>query len=267
MGYDALMAPRSDATSGAPSAVPELELDTRQSAASRTKPKGETHEEAPLELAIDPRQLVDQRSEPSPRAAQHLAPPVAGAPLAPVDDLAFDAHLLADYGEPPRHWLLSPLYAYRVFKRRRELKAALAGRREEAARAASEAEDALIEFAERARPTSERTPMYGRPLDELRAAEELLRSRDKVLAAEQDAQNARLAQVDARLVNLEAELAQAQSEERAIGLQLSDAQGALGREEARLKRAETELRAANQRAGETDGTSTAMSRRGQGIKE
>ena len=252
MGYDALMAPRSDATSGAPSGVPELELDVRPSAAPRTKARDDAQEEVPLELAVDPRALVEQRSMPSHLAAQPIAPPQAAAPLAAGDDLAFDAHLLADYGDPPRHWLLSPFYAYRVFKRRRELKAALAGRRAEATRAADDAEDALVAFAERARPTSERTAVYTRALDELRTAEELLRSRDKVLAADQDAQNARLAQVDARLVNLEAELAQAQSEERAIALQLSDAQGALGREEARLKRAETELKAASQRASGTN---------------
>ena len=77
----------------------------------------------------------------------------------------------------------------------------------------------------------------------------MLRSRDKVLAAEQDAQKARLAQVDERLTALEAELSQAQIDERLAAEQLSSSQGALAREEAKLKRAEGELAAARQREG------------------
>jgi hypothetical protein len=77
----------------------------------------------------------------------------------------------------------------------------------------------------------------------------VLRSRDNVLAAEQDAQKARLAQVDARLTALEAELSQAQIDERLAAEQLSSTQGALAREEAKLKRAEGELAAARMRDG------------------
>jgi hypothetical protein len=238
--------------------VPELELDMRASAAPRARPKPEPEREKPLELAVDPRALVRERSDgASPSFDQDAAAsgtqPAAvqrGQDLiqAPLHDLEFYARLLADYGDPPRHWVLSPFYAWKVFKRRRELKKALAGRREEAARAASAAEDALVAFCERVRAAAEKTALYTQALEELRRAEELLRSRDQVLAAEEDAQNARLSQVDARLSNLEAELARAQGDERAIWAELSAAQGALGREEARLKRAEIELRAAQQRA-------------------
>jgi hypothetical protein len=234
------MAPRSDATSGAPGNVPELDLEVRKPSAPQAKPKVES--ESPFELAVDAQALVRERSAPP------LQPAPVQAFLAVTADLAFDARLLADFGDPPRNWVFSPLYAYRVLKRRRELKRALAGRREEAGRAAGAAEDALVAFAERARATAETTTAYSGALDELRHAEELLRSRDRVLADEQDAQNARLAQVDARLAKLEAELVQAQRDEHAIGAELSESQGALGREEARLKRAEIELRAAHQRA-------------------
>jgi chromosome segregation ATPase len=181
------------------------------------------------------------------------SPPREQAAIAPAPDVAFDARLLADYGDPPQNWLLSPMYAWRVLKRRRELKTALTGRRDEAARASSEAEDALVSFAERVRATVEKSAPYRQALDELRNAEELLRSRDRVLAAEQDAQNARLSQVDARLSTLDAELALAIGEERAIATELSAAQNALAREDARLKRAEIELRAAQQRDSNRSG--------------
>jgi hypothetical protein len=165
-------------------------------------------------------------------------PPAAGV------DLASDARLLADYGDPPRHWILTPVYAWRVFKRRRELRSALAKRREESSRTASEAEDALVAFGEHVRPTAERHDHYGHELRDARRAEEILRSRDKVLASEQDAHNARLAQVDARLTKLEEELATARGEERATAAELTATQGALARQEAKLKRAESELRSA-----------------------
>jgi hypothetical protein len=250
------MAPRSDAASGPPGGVPELELDMRTSSTPKAKPKAEPTLEVPLELAVDPHALVRERSPGSSSGASPLPRgPIASsdlslpqqAPIVPVADVAFDARLLADYGEPPRHWPLSPLYAWKVLKRRRELKMALSGRREEAARASNEGEDALVAFAERVRPTAEKSAAYAQSLDELRHAEELLRSRDQVLATEQDAQNARLSQVDARLSTMEAELALAMGEERAIAAELSAAQGALAREDARLKRAEIELRAAQLR--------------------
>jgi hypothetical protein len=240
------MAPRSNATPG-PTGLPELELDVRTAPVSKPKPRQEPAPETPLELAVDPGALVRERSL-AVAPSQPIVTPPREASLVPVPDNASDASLLADYGAPPRHWLLSPLYAWRVLRRRRELKAALAGRREEAARATGKAEDALIAFGERARTIAEKAPTYAPLLEELRKAESMLRSRDRVLASEQDAQNARLAQVDARLSTLEAELALAQDEERAISAELSTAQGTLAREEARLKRAESELRAAQQRA-------------------
>jgi hypothetical protein len=251
--------------------LPELALGTRAATVSKAPRRKEAQEEVALELAVDPRDLVQQRS------AESLAPRIpsvpaglalrsgesarpgrlsrpSGAPIA-VGDLAFDARLLAEYGSPPAHWLIAPFYAWHVLRRQRALRRALVGRREEAIRTANEAEDALVTFAERARPTAEKQAPYAAALDELRRAEELLRSRDRVLAAEQDAQNARLAQVDARLSTLEEELAQAQANERTAAGTLAGTQAALAREEAKLKRAEMELRAAHEResASETGG--------------
>jgi hypothetical protein len=213
---------------------------------SKPKPKPEAEPESPLELAIDPGTLVRERA--APVVAAVPAPLAEAIPVA-SQELASDASLLADYGNPPRHWLLSPLYALRVLKRRRELRAALAGRREEAGRTAIEAEDALIAFGERVRTLAEPVASYASMLQELRESEETLRSRDRVLASDQDAQNVRLSQVDARLSTFEAELALAQTEEHGIEEKLSASQESLAREEARLKRAEIELRAAQQRTG------------------
>src|SRR5215472_15734747 len=173
------MAPRSDATG--PTGLPDLELDVRAAPAPKPKPRQEPAPETPLELAVDPGALVRERSLAT-VPSQPIVSPHREASIVPTPDTATDASLLADYGAPPRHWLLSPLYAWRVLRRRRELKAALAGRREEAARATSEAEDALIAFGERVRPIAEKAPTYAPAFEELRKAEAMLRSRDRVLA-------------------------------------------------------------------------------------
>ena len=241
--------------------MPDLELNLGERPAPRPpSPKKRTEEPLSLELAVDPRDLIQERAGPAHAATHELSagmiarPSQGGAALAPlrqaelaVGDHAFDARLLADFGEPPRHWLLTPLYAWRVMKRQRELRAARVGRSEEARRAADEVEDALVALAERVRPAAEKQSTYVTAIEDLRRAEEVLRSRDRVLATDQDAQNARLAQVDARLSKLESELAQAQAEERAVVAEMGAAQAALGREDAKLKRAEIELRAAQQR--------------------
>jgi len=258
-------------------------------AAKPAAPRKAIEEEVSLELAVDPRTLI-QPMDPEPpssvpsshvghvghvgnvRGAHAASRPPAGAARPSgspayaslarrtsesakpaVHDLAFDARLLAEYGAPPSHWAMSALYAWRVLRRQRGLRQALAGRREEAARTSAELEDALVAFAERVRHTAERQDVYAPMLEEVKRAEEALRSRDKVLAADQDAQNGRLASVDAQLTRLEAELAKAQAEERAVLAEVASAQGALGRAEAKVKRAETELRAAQRAPDRTSG--------------
>jgi hypothetical protein len=238
-------------------ALPALELDmpvrrVKKPAPSKRKPE----EELSLELAIDPRTLIqpiepERGIAPSPDTAP--VPRARGQQPAAVHDLAFDARLLAEYGDPPGHWIGSPLYAWRVIKRQRELRQVLVGRREEAARTQTELEDALVAFAERARPTAERQGSYEPMLEEVKRAEEALRSRDRVLAADQDAQSGRLASVDAQLSKLEVELAKAEADERAVLTEIAAAQGALSRAEAKVKRADTELRAAQREPERTPG--------------
>lgn len=245
----------------------ELDVPARKPQKAQAKKKQEV--ELNLELAVDPRSLVQPAASETapasgPRSRPEGAAPGKGAAAGPspsggsaalaarlataaapaVGEVRFDAQLLADYGEPPGHWLLAGLYAWRVLRRQREIKRALVGRREEAARTATALEDALVAFAERARPFVDGKEKYTSLFAEARSAEETLRSRDAVLAADQDAHKARLGAVAARLANLEAELAAAQGAERAVATEIASNQGALGRAESKLKRAESELRAA-----------------------
>ncbi|HEX4448584.1 MAG TPA: hypothetical protein VH044_17695 [Polyangiaceae bacterium] len=240
--------------------APEIELEVpKRAAPPRAQARKVEPVEVALELAVDPRSLYA-----APAAAPTAALARVGSPPTPtvvgsesrqvveVADVSFDAQLLAEYGNAPSHWVLSPLYAWRVLKRRRDLRRVLAGRREEARRAMTELDDALVAFAERVRPAAEKHPDFTHPLEELRGAEDVLRSRDRVLASEQDAQTARLTSVDARLGKLEAELAEAESAERVVSGELASTQAALARGESKLRRAESELRSAHER--EADGS-------------
>jgi len=165
-----------------------------------------------------------------------------GRPLALESDEEIEARTLAAYGDPPKNAILSPMYAYKVFTRRKELQRLLVGRREEATLAARRAEDALVALGERARPLAAGDPQCARSLEELKRAEELMRSRDHSLAREQDAHAERLRSIDQRIAGVESELVAAQAAERRVASELADAQAALQRSEARFKRAEIELR-------------------------
>jgi hypothetical protein len=240
-----------------PSAVPELELAPRPRSLPKPPRARKEVEELRIDLAYDPRAVRRTDSSPSQPAPgePRSGPGVSSMPARQIEvrpvqlaavsaENGSDVRLLADYGPLPSHWLLSPLYALRVLKRRGELRRALAARKEEAIRAAAEAEDALVTMAEQVRPKAEQQATFADLMSALRRAEELLRMRDRVLAAENEAEMARLASADARLGKLEADCESARTHEREAAAELVAAQEALVREDAHLKRTESELRAA-----------------------
>jgi hypothetical protein len=255
-------------------AAPDIELELP--APPPPKPKLVTSkrndEELKIDLAVDPEDLrapapiaSSGGSFPPPRTssapialAQSPARTVAmsGAPLAnrtstiptPLendDELA--ARTLANYGVPPAGALFAPLYAYKVYKRRKELALALRGRREELELAARKLDDGLVALGERARATAAGDENAKKTLESLAAAEKLLRSRDQSLAREHDQHKERIASLDQRLAGVESELGQAQSSERGVAAELADAQTQLQRAEARLKQAENEIKAITSR--------------------
>lgn len=186
-----------------------------------------------------------------------MTAPAAAAMLAPspamIDETEeeLEARTVANFGPAPRAWYETPLYAYRVLRRQAELKKLLAGRREDATRAAAMAEDALVAMGERARSLASKDSGYATLLGQLKAAEDLVRSRDHALARDQDAHTERTRAIDVRVAQLEAEVTRAQAQARATGEELTAAQSALQRAEAKLKRIEIELRNA---AGPRDAT-------------
>ncbi len=185
------------------------------------------------------------------------APPVAnGASLVPGnanttgDALTgadpYEARALADFGDPPKEWWKTPQYAYRVLRRRTELKRLADQKRRELERAEGAAADGLLAFAEVVRPVAEKLTAYAAWLDGVRGAEQLLGQRDAQLVAETASHRQRQAERDARLSELEVQLSQLKIEERNVAGELSEADLLLKRAEARVKRAEIEMRNATQ---------------------
>jgi hypothetical protein len=210
-----------------------------------------------LDLSKGPPLIADGRPEakPPPPAAEAPAPsPAAGGPNAApnqtergarivrVEVDPYEARALADYGEAPSAWWKTPQYAYRVLRRRPELKKLAGLKKREAERAEGAAEDALLSFAEIVRADAEKLGAYAGALQAVRATEQVLGQRDAVLASETDAHKHRQAEHDAKLAELEAQLSQIQIEERQIAGELAEADTLLKRAEARAKRVEIEMR-------------------------
>lgn len=246
-------------------ALPELELDIPKPPPPKPKAPPKKQEEARIELAVDmnamrtshppsgtpPRPLGGQDTQGYfPLRAAHaparsMGMPMgqsSGSPTMMASDEEVEARTLAGYGDAPKTAFTAPFYAYKVYTRQKELRKALIGRREEAALSAQRAEDAMVTLGERVRPLAAQDPQSSRTLDELKRAEELMRSRDHSLAREHDAHTERLKSIDQRIASVEGELVAAQAAERKIAADLVDAQASLQRAETRSKRAEIEIR-------------------------
>ncbi len=162
--------------------------------------------------------------------------------VAPVE--SFEAKMLGNFGDPPKHFWQAPRYAWRVRQRLGELREALKQRRQQAERASKAIDQALVALGQRARGAAERNPQYGRTLDLLRLNEQTLRQKDSALIGEMDAHSRKLAQIDQKIAELQAAASVVQSEERRVADELAMAQATVQRAEAKLKRLDIDLRSA-----------------------
>ncbi len=162
------------------------------------------------------------------------------AAVAPVE--SFEARMLGNFGEPPAQFWRAPLYAWRVRQRLAQLRVELKARRQQAERATTAVEQALVALGQRARGTAERNPAYGRTLDVLRTHEQTLRQRDGALMGEMDAHSRTLAQIDQKIAELQAAATAVQIEERRVADELGVVQATVQRAEAKLKRLDIDLR-------------------------
>ena len=182
---------------------------------------------------------------PAPGAGDRTSMP-GPTPDGPIAVDPYDARALADYEPVPDAFYMTPFYALKVLTRRGVLRIELDEAREKNARASNEALDALVSLGERL------VPLAGRGLEQVQAAEQVLRARDGALASEMDAHNGRLAEMDARLQNVEQEVATAEAAVVVMHTELEEARAGKARVEAKAKRAEIEMRNAEAVGTELD---------------
>jgi hypothetical protein len=152
------------------------------------------------------------------------------------------AEKLGSYGDPPEGLFGAPFYAYRVKSRQRELRRALAEKREALEKAQVATTDALVHLADRARASILTNEAYAKLLGAVIVAENSLRNKDSVLAAATDAHKKETAGLDQRLTHFEAVLAGARAEERSYNNTFERVDAVRQRAEAKLKRIEIDLR-------------------------
>jgi hypothetical protein len=220
-----------------------LELDVKHGGPSR--PKGGLAPSGPPK-PMPGGVVTSAVAHAPPQTAPSFRPMPAAVRSLPVPHVApvetFEAKVLGNFGDPPTEFWKTPLYAWRVRQRLKELKHELVERGKSTERATQAAEQALVSLGQRARSTAEKNVQYGRTLDGLRLHEQTLRQRDGALMAEMDGHNKKLAMIDSKIADLQQALGVAQNEERRIDDELQMAQATVQRAEAKLKRLDIELR-------------------------
>jgi chromosome segregation ATPase len=150
---------------------------------------------------------------------------------------------LADYGDAPQAIQLTPVYAYRVFTRQRELKRRLVSISAECERAHFELETTLAELAREVRPAAEQNEQFRRflaPLVELEQVESQHGRALSAVAARFSADSDRLA---AQLGQIAARIAAQEELERSALRVHDEREAAAQRADAKLKRVHIEIRA------------------------
>jgi hypothetical protein len=151
--------------------------------------------------------------------------------------------ILADYGEPPPSAPLTLAYAYRVFLRQRELKRQLLPIVLECERAQAEREATLAELSRALRPTLEQNSEFRRFLAPVLAVEQRAAARGQTLTAVNAELGAANGQLDAELSQISGQLEIEQQLERDAQREYDEREANAKRADAKLKRAQIEIRA------------------------
>ena len=163
----------------------------------------------------------------------------------PADQLSVDPRevaLIADYGAAPRSALLAPVYAFRVFSRRKPLKQSLAEQHAALAAAELARDSSLMQLAVELRPALETHEAFKRSLDPVREIERLAAERSAALSQADSGYREQMAKFDAELSSLRAaeSRARTQAREREATSHVSESE--LSRVEAKHQRVQIEIR-------------------------
>jgi hypothetical protein len=149
---------------------------------------------------------------------------------------------LADYGAEPTSIPQAIPYAVRVFRRRRELRRALASVRAALVEAEKRRDDRMIELGELLRPHVQTNADLRRFAGTLDAAEKTRETRSTALAEVDATFKTRVAEIDREIAVLDAPLASAKAEVTAKQKLAADADALRQKHEARRKRVEIDVR-------------------------
>jgi len=166
-------------------------------------------------------------------------------PQSPALD-PYEIAVLAEFGRAPAQFWNCPAYAVRVLLRTRDLRRMLASAQRRAGDAERLRDDSLAAIAEKVRPSIEEDRELAGYLAPLARIEETARERERALSARSAEYSAKVAVVDRQLADEEARASEI-SRRRDLAAAEHDARTqVLSRAQAQLKRAEIELRNAQQ---------------------
>lgn len=193
---------------------------------------------ARLELSGGP--VASAASEPSaPRG------PWPSGHTKPAEQLAIDpleVALVAEYGPAPKSALLAPLYAYRVYARRRALLRAIAEQHAALQREEAERDTALAQLTSELRPQLESNESFKRALEPVREIERLAGERHAALSQADAGYRQQMAGFDQELSRLSEATALAQALVTRCSGAAEASESALRRAEAKHKRVQIEIR-------------------------
>jgi len=166
-------------------------------------------------------------------------------PASPVLD-PYEIAVFADFGRPPEKIWLCPAYAIRVFTRTRLLRSTLRQSQANAADAERQRDDRLAALAERLKSKLEGDRELGGYLAPLARIEETARERERALSERSAEYSATVARIDQQIAEQETVVAELKKAQQAAAAEHETRSQVLTRAQAQLKRAEIELRNAQQ---------------------
>lgn len=169
----------------------------------------------------------------------------------PIDPV--DVEVAADYGDAPKGWLTAPVYAWRVFLRRRELKSSIRLAEHRLASLETQRDKALAEFADALRPEIAADQLAARLLEPLREVEGRAGERSEAFAAVEHEFEQKCGALDQRDIDLQVEQEGLRQHISKLDHEAARVRERYQRAEVAFKRLHIELRSANeviQRAAE-----------------
>ena len=178
------------------------------------------------------------------KAERHAAVPPTDAAADALEIDPIEVRVLANYGQDPKGLLETVPYALRVLRRQRELKRSLEGVRAAVKDAEARRDERLIELGTLLRPVLASNPDFAAMAKSAGDAEKAVQDRESALAQTNAAFREKAAAVDADIAALGPDREKAQVEVEGKRKVFDDADLLRKKHEARRKRLEIDVRAA-----------------------